>query len=358
MDTRARLDALLARAGSPCSTARGACCCRAAASPRQEFRGERFAEHDHDVQGDPDLLNITQPQVVAEVHDAYFAAGADIATTNTFTATSFGQRDYGLEDAVVDMNREGARLAREAADRAGGERFVAGSVGPAERDALALAQGRRPRLPRRDVRRGRRGLRGADAGAPRRRRRPAAHRDDLRHAEREGGGRGREAGRARSSAVDQRHDRRPQRPHALAARPSRRSGPRSSTPTRWSSASTARSARRRCVRTSRRSRASPTGRSRATRTRAYRTRSAATTRRPRSRASCSREFAEAGLVNIVGGCCGTTPEHTVGDRGGRPRPRAARACPRSTTACRPTAGSSGSRSAATPASSWSASGRT
>ncbi len=82
------------------------------------------------MQGDPDLLNLTRPQVVAEVHDAYFAAGADIATTNTFTATSFGQRDYGLEGAVVDMNREGARLAREAADRAGGDRFVAGSIGP------------------------------------------------------------------------------------------------------------------------------------------------------------------------------------------------------------------------------------
>jgi 5-methyltetrahydrofolate--homocysteine methyltransferase len=95
-----------------------------------EFRGDRFAEHDRDVQGDPDLLNLTQPQIVAEVHDAYFAAGADIATTNTFTATSFGQRDYGLEGAVVDMNREGARLAREAADRAGGDRFVAGSIGP------------------------------------------------------------------------------------------------------------------------------------------------------------------------------------------------------------------------------------
>ncbi len=96
----------------------------------EQFRGKRFADHDHDVKGDPDLLNLTQPQVVAEVHDAYFAAGADIATTNTFTATSFGQRDYGLEAAVVDMNLEGAGLARAAADRAGGERFVAGSVGP------------------------------------------------------------------------------------------------------------------------------------------------------------------------------------------------------------------------------------
>jgi 5-methyltetrahydrofolate--homocysteine methyltransferase len=82
------------------------------------------------VKGDPDLLNLTRPDVVAEIHDAYFAAGADITTTNTFTATTIGQADYGLSDAAGDMNREGARLAKEAAERAGPDRFVAGSVGP------------------------------------------------------------------------------------------------------------------------------------------------------------------------------------------------------------------------------------
>src|SRR3954449_2231360 len=92
-----------------------------------DFRGERFASHTRDVKNDPDLLNLTRPDIVREVHDAYFAAGADIATTNTFTATSIGQADYGLEDAVYDMNVEGARIAREAA---GPDRFVAGSVGP------------------------------------------------------------------------------------------------------------------------------------------------------------------------------------------------------------------------------------
>ena len=91
-----------------------------------EFRGERFAGHERDVVNDPDLLNLTQPELVREIHDAYFAAGADIATTNTFTATSIGQADYGLEDAVYDMNVAGARIARESA----GDRFVAGSVGP------------------------------------------------------------------------------------------------------------------------------------------------------------------------------------------------------------------------------------
>jgi 5-methyltetrahydrofolate--homocysteine methyltransferase len=94
----------------------------------EEWRGDRFRDHSHDVKGDPDLLNLTRPDVVAEIHRAYFAAGADIATTNTFTATSIGQGDYALEDAVYEMNLAGARLAREAADEAGG--FVAGSVGP------------------------------------------------------------------------------------------------------------------------------------------------------------------------------------------------------------------------------------
>ena len=93
------------------------------------FRGERFRDHDRDVKGDPDLLNITQPQIVSEIHRAYLDAGADITTTNTFTATSIGQADYGLTGAVYDMNVEGARLAREAAD-AYERRFVAGSIGP------------------------------------------------------------------------------------------------------------------------------------------------------------------------------------------------------------------------------------
>src|SRR3954469_12358835 len=92
-----------------------------------DFRGERFTNHRRDLLNDPDLLNLTRPDIVREVHDSYFAAGADITTTNTFTATSIGQADYGLEEAVYEMNVEGARPAREAA---GPDRFVAGSVGP------------------------------------------------------------------------------------------------------------------------------------------------------------------------------------------------------------------------------------
>ncbi len=94
-----------------------------------DYRAERFADHPHDVTGDPDLLNLTRPDVILDVHRQYLAAGADIATTNTFTATSIGQSDYRLQPAVREMNLRGAELARQAADEAGG-RFVAGSVGP------------------------------------------------------------------------------------------------------------------------------------------------------------------------------------------------------------------------------------
>ena len=86
--------------------------------------------HARDTAGDPDLLNLTRPDLVLDVHRQYLAAGADITTTNTFTATSLGQADYGLESRVYEMNLRGAQLARQAADEAGGPRFVAGSVGP------------------------------------------------------------------------------------------------------------------------------------------------------------------------------------------------------------------------------------
>jgi 5-methyltetrahydrofolate--homocysteine methyltransferase len=94
----------------------------------EAYRGDRFKDHPRDVAGDPDLLNLTRPEVVLEIHRQYFAAGADIATTNTFTATSIGQADYGLEEHAYEMNVQGARLARQAADEVDG--FVAGSVGP------------------------------------------------------------------------------------------------------------------------------------------------------------------------------------------------------------------------------------
>jgi len=94
----------------------------------EAYRGERFRDHPRDVAGDPDLLNLTRPEIVRDIHRAYFEAGADIATTNTFTATRIGQADYALEDYAAEMTLEGARIARAVADEFGG--FVAGSVGP------------------------------------------------------------------------------------------------------------------------------------------------------------------------------------------------------------------------------------
>jgi 5-methyltetrahydrofolate--homocysteine methyltransferase len=92
----------------------------------EDYRGERFSTHAIDVAGNPDVLNLTRPDLIRSIHEQYLDAGADITTTNTFTATSIGQADYALEDAVYEMNVAGARIAREAA----GDRFVAGSIGP------------------------------------------------------------------------------------------------------------------------------------------------------------------------------------------------------------------------------------
>ncbi|MCY1138923.1 methionine synthase [Actinoplanes sp. Pm04-4] len=96
----------------------------------EDYRGDLIGpDHPQDVTGDPDLLILTRPDVILDVHRQYLAAGADITTTNTFTATSIAQADYGLESYVKEMNLRGAQLARQAADEAGGK-FVAGSIGP------------------------------------------------------------------------------------------------------------------------------------------------------------------------------------------------------------------------------------
>jgi 5-methyltetrahydrofolate--homocysteine methyltransferase len=95
----------------------------------EEFRGERFKHHPKPLRNNSDILCLTQPDLVTQVHREYLEAGADIITTNTFTATRVSQADYGLEDFVYEMNLAGARLARKAAD-AYENRFVAGSLGP------------------------------------------------------------------------------------------------------------------------------------------------------------------------------------------------------------------------------------
>ncbi|TME18835.1 MAG: methionine synthase, partial [Chloroflexi bacterium] len=95
----------------------------------EDFRGERFRNHPKPLRNNSDVLCLTQPELVTQVHREYLEAGADIITTNTFTATRVSQADYGLEKFVYEMNLAGARLARKAAD-AFENRFVAGSLGP------------------------------------------------------------------------------------------------------------------------------------------------------------------------------------------------------------------------------------
>ncbi|MES2340966.1 MAG: homocysteine S-methyltransferase family protein [Pseudomonadota bacterium] len=100
-----------------------------------DYRGERFKDHPGQLKGNNDILCLTRPDIVGELHDAYYAAGADISETNTFSATTIAQADYELQDAVRDINLEGARIARARADAWTAKephkpRFVAGSVGP------------------------------------------------------------------------------------------------------------------------------------------------------------------------------------------------------------------------------------
>ena len=103
------------------------------------FRGARFANFDRDVRGNNDLLILTQPRAIEDIHAAYLRAGADIVATNTFSSTSIAQADYEMSDLAYELNREGAKLARAAAERVSAEdgksRFVAGAIGPTNRTA-------------------------------------------------------------------------------------------------------------------------------------------------------------------------------------------------------------------------------
>jgi methionine synthase I (cobalamin-dependent) len=103
-----------------------------------DFRGERFRRHTHDVKGNNDLIILTRPDIVSAVHHAYLEAGADIIETNTFSSTAIAQADYALQSVAYELNVEGARLAREAADQWSRHtperpRFVAGAIGPTNR---------------------------------------------------------------------------------------------------------------------------------------------------------------------------------------------------------------------------------
>ncbi len=100
-----------------------------------DFRGTRFRDHPRDLKGNNDLLSLVRPDIIRDIHRAYFEAGSDIVETNTFSATSIAQADYGLEALAYELNREGAKLAREVADaftaaEPSKPRFVAGALGP------------------------------------------------------------------------------------------------------------------------------------------------------------------------------------------------------------------------------------
>jgi len=104
------------------------------------YRGERFAGHEHDLKGNNDLLSLVQPRLISGIHEAYLEAGADLVETNTFNSTAVSQSDYGLDHLARELNREGARLARAACDAAQERtperpRFAVGVIGPTSRTA-------------------------------------------------------------------------------------------------------------------------------------------------------------------------------------------------------------------------------
>ena len=106
----------------------------------EDFRKGWFEEHDHPLKGNNDLLSLTRPDIIKEIHAEYFEAGADIVETNTFSGTTIAQADYGLESAVYDINYHSAKIAKEVADEFTARepekpRFVAGSIGPTNRTA-------------------------------------------------------------------------------------------------------------------------------------------------------------------------------------------------------------------------------
>ena len=223
------------------------------------YRGERFADWPTDVQGNNDLLSITAPEIIAGIHREYLEAGADLIETNTFNATAISLADYGMEELAYELNVASARLARARVRR--DDRAHAGQAAlrrrrarPDQPDGVHLARRQRPRRPQRHLRRAGRGLPGAGQRPGRRRRRRAARRDDLRHAQRQGGdlraGDAVRGARPPLAGDDLRHDHRRLRAHAV--RPGHRGvlALRAAREAAAGRASTARSAPRRCGPTS------------------------------------------------------------------------------------------------------------
>ena len=114
-----------------------------------DFRGERFKDYHVPLQGNNDLLSITQPQAIKDIHAKYFEAGADIVETNTFSGTTIAMADYQLEEIVYELNYQSAKIAKEVADKftkkePNKPRFVAGSIGPTNRTASLSPDVNRP----------------------------------------------------------------------------------------------------------------------------------------------------------------------------------------------------------------------
>ena len=115
----------------------------------EDFRGERFKDYPTSLKGNNDLLSLTQPKAIAEVHRKYFEAGADIVETNTFSGTTIGMADYNMEDLVYELNFESAKIAKQVAEEftksePSKPRFVAGSIGPTNKTASLSPDVNRP----------------------------------------------------------------------------------------------------------------------------------------------------------------------------------------------------------------------
>ena len=101
----------------------------------EDYRGDKFKDHDIPLKGNNDLLSITKPELIKEIHRGYLNAGADIIETNTFSSTSIAMKDYGLENIVYELNYESAKIAKEVASEFKEKKYVAGSIGPTNKTA-------------------------------------------------------------------------------------------------------------------------------------------------------------------------------------------------------------------------------
>ena len=306
-----------------------------------DYRGERFADHPRDLKGNNDLLSLTRPDVIEEIHRQYLEAGADIVETNTFNAHAISLADYGLEALVDEINLAAARAGAAGGGRVPwrttrrAPRFVAGALGPTNRTRFARRGRQRSRRPRASPSTSSsRRTTSRSAGLLDGRRRPAARRDHLRHAER----RRRRCSPSRSSSTR----RGSELPVMVSVTITDRSGRTLSGQTVeafWNSVSHAPllSVGINCALGAKQMRpyVEELSQHRAglrellPERRPAERASAGSTRRRRRMARGPRASSRAsGWLNIVGGCCGTTPAHIRRDRGGGRAACAARAARR------------------------------